>query len=86
MSSQVIKVLSPVQVATPRGAEWAARATLALLNAGRAIWRALEESGRGRAANELRQLANHWESTDPQLAARLRATIATPAAVEEATQ
>lgn len=75
MTNQYVEVLSPPAVAAPRGAEWAARATIAVQGACGALWRALEESGRRRAARELRRLADLWEPSDPELARTLRAAI-----------
>jgi hypothetical protein len=40
---------------------------------GRAVWDALEATGRRRAARELRDLAQRWNAIDPSLAAQLRA-------------
>jgi hypothetical protein len=40
---------------------------------GRAIWAALEATGRRRAARELRDVAQRWDAIDPSLAAQLRA-------------
>ncbi len=39
---------------------------------GQEIWRALESSGQRRAARDLRQLAERWETIDPALAQQLR--------------
>jgi len=54
---------------TPRPAAtllaWARRAGLA-------VWRGLEAYGRAKAQRELRDLHDRWESSDPQLAKRLR--------------
>ena len=42
--------------------------------AGRAVWQALEAMGQARARRELLILADRWETTQPELAAQLRAT------------
>lgn len=39
---------------------------------GQSIWRALEARGQRRAASELRQLAERWQTIDPALAQQLR--------------
>jgi hypothetical protein len=39
---------------------------------GLAVWRGLEAYGRARAQRELRDLHDRWETSDPQLAKRLR--------------
>ena len=39
---------------------------------GLAVWRGLEAYGRAKAQRELRDLHDRWESSDPQLAKRLR--------------
>jgi hypothetical protein len=39
---------------------------------GQSIWRGLEASGQRRAARELRQLAERWQTIDPALAQQLR--------------
>ena len=40
--------------------------------AGLAVWRGLEAYGRAKAQRELRDLHDRWETSDPQLAKRLR--------------
>ena len=51
-----------------------AAALLALARrAGLAVWRGLEAYGCARAQRELRYLHDRWETSDPQLAQRLRA-------------
>ena len=54
----------------------APRPTAALLalarRAGLAVWRDLEAYGRAKAQRELRNLHDRWETSDPQLAQRLR--------------
>jgi hypothetical protein len=40
---------------------------------GRAIWDALEDIGRRRAARGLRELSQRWAHIDPVLAAQMRA-------------
>jgi hypothetical protein len=40
---------------------------------GRAVWAALEATGRRRAARELHDVAQRWDAIDPSLAAQLRA-------------
>ena len=58
----------------------ATRHTAALLalarRSGLAVWRGLEAYGRAKAQRELRDLHDHWETSDPQLAQRLRAANA----------
>ena len=58
----------------------APRPTAALLalarRAGLAVWRGLEAYGRAKAQRELRDLHDRWETSDPQLAQRLRAANA----------
>jgi hypothetical protein len=39
---------------------------------GQSIWDTLEAAGRRRATRELRQLAQRWESLDPELAQQFR--------------
>ena len=41
-----------------------------------AVWRALEATGRRRAAAHLHQLASHYNTTQPELAASLRRAAA----------
>jgi hypothetical protein len=49
------------------------RQTPTLLQAiGRSIWDALAATGQRRAAHELRDLAQRWESIDPAVAQQLR--------------
>ena len=40
--------------------------------AGLAVWRGLEAYGRAKAQRELRLLHDRWETSDPQLAQRVR--------------
>ena len=40
---------------------------------GLAVWRGLEAYGRAKAQRELRDLHDRWETSDPELAQRLRA-------------
>ena len=76
MSAQHIQGLSPVPVTPPLGAVWAAQAAVWLVrrlrSAGAAVWQALEEHGARRAARELQNIAQRWESRDPALARALR--------------
>ena len=54
-----------------------AAALLALARrGGLAVWRGLEDYGRVRAQRELRDLQDRWQTSDPQLAQRLRAANA----------
>jgi len=39
---------------------------------GLAVWRGLEAYGRAKAQRELRQLHDRWETSEPQLAQRVR--------------
>jgi len=41
--------------------------------AGLAVWRGLEAYGSAKAQRELRDLHDRWETSDPELAQRLRA-------------
>jgi hypothetical protein len=41
---------------------------------GAAVWRTLEAIGQARARRELLRLADRWETSQPDLAAQLRAT------------
>jgi len=54
----------------------ASRPSAALLalarRAGLAVWRGLEAYGRAKAQRELRQLHDRWETSEPQLAQRVR--------------
>jgi hypothetical protein len=62
-----------------------AAALLALARrAGLAVWRGLEAYGRAKAERELRFLHDRWETSDPQLAQRLR--VAKAFLVAEGTQ
>ena len=51
-----------------RGAAMRAR----FARAGTSIWRALEAHGRVRASREMRELADRYEATQPELAKQLR--------------
>ncbi len=59
-----------------RAATWASsytHQTPTLIQAiGRSIWDALAATGQRRAARELRELAQRWESIDPAVAQQLR--------------
>ena len=46
-----------------------------LQSIGLSIWGALESFGRRRAMRELHELAERWQSTDPELARCLRAAV-----------
>lgn len=48
---------------------------------GNAVWQTLESMGRARARRELLLLADRWQSTQPELAAQLRAACREPAVV-----
>lgn len=51
-----------------------------LQSIGLSIWGALESFGRRRAMRELHELAERWQSTDPELARSLRAAVEDPSA------
>jgi hypothetical protein len=98
MNQEFIAVIPPAAVREPRGAEVAAqlaaglqRVAQRLASAGRSVWRALEDEGRRRAAQQLksrglslatieaaqvRQMADEHQRTDPRFAADLRAAAA----------
>jgi hypothetical protein len=73
MSAESISVRSPIPVAAPRGAAWAASAAVLLRRFGRSAWNALEDAGHRRAARELLAVAERVQSSDPELARSLRA-------------
>ncbi len=76
MSAQHIQILRPIPLTAPRGAVWAGQAAVwagrTLRGAGVALWKALEENGQRRAARELLNIAQRWDSIDPDLARTLR--------------
>lgn len=76
MSAQHIQILRPIPLTAPQGAVWAGQAAAwvgrTLRGAGVALWKALEENGQRRAARELRNIAQRWDSIDPDLARMLR--------------
>jgi hypothetical protein len=57
-TSHIQTVLVPPLVSAPRGARWAAALTIGLARAGRILWQALEQSGKRRAARDLREVAH----------------------------
>jgi hypothetical protein len=63
-------------IAIDLGRDIAPRAgvTPAWSSAAQAIWQFAESCGHARAAGELRRLAQIYQPTNPELAARLRAT------------
>lgn len=75
-SGTQVRVFQPVPVVVPPGASWAAQAALWLVHSlrrlSRAVWHALEAQGQRRAARDLHQAAQRWQSQDPVLARKLR--------------
>jgi hypothetical protein len=61
-----------VQGAAPQASPYQRQTPTLLQAVGRSIWRALEAAGQRRAARELLDLAERWESFDPALARQLR--------------
>jgi hypothetical protein len=68
-SSQELQNLSPLPAVPTLGAAFRAQ----LARAGRSLWHALEAYGRTRARQHMRELADRYETTRPDLAKSLRA-------------
>jgi hypothetical protein len=70
MSNSLIHILVPPLVQTVQTATAVLRARLA--RSGRYVWRALEAHGQARAHRVILELADKWESSEPELARQLR--------------
>jgi hypothetical protein len=70
MSNSLIHILVPPLVQTVQTASAVLRARLA--RGGRSVWRVLESHGQARARRVILDLADRWESSQPELARQLR--------------